>query len=48
MCRCTIVLGMQVWKSVDGIFLGQGKYAVEVQDDGLHDHTDSIEHEAIE
>ena len=30
MCRCTIVLGMEVWKSVDGIFLGQGKYVVEI------------------
>ena len=23
-------LGMEVWKSTDGIFLGQGKYAVEI------------------
>ena len=23
-------LGMKVWKSTDGIFLGQGKYAVEI------------------
>ena len=23
-------LGMEVWKSADGIFLGQGKYAVEI------------------
>ena len=23
-------LGMEVWQSVDGIFLGQGKYAVEI------------------
>ena len=30
MCRCTIVLGMEVWQSVDGICLGQGKYAVEI------------------
>ena len=30
MCRCTIVIGMEVWQSVDGIFLGQGKYAVEI------------------
>ena len=30
MCRCTIVLGMEVWQSADGIFLGQGKYAVEI------------------
>ena len=30
MCRCTIVLGMEVWQSTDGIFLGQGKYAVEI------------------
>src|SRR5713101_4255975 len=30
MCRCTTVLGMEVWQSTDGIFLGQGKYAVEI------------------
>ena len=30
MCRCTIVLGMVVWQNTDGIFLGQGKYAVEI------------------
>ena len=30
MCRCTIVLDMEVWQSTDGIFLGQGKYAVEI------------------
>ena len=30
MCRCTIVLGMDAWQSVDRIFLGQGKYAVEI------------------
>ena len=30
MCRCTIVLGMEVWQRADGIFLGQGKYAVEI------------------
>ena len=30
MCRCTIVLGMVVWQNIDGIFLGQGKYAVEI------------------
>ena len=30
MCRCTIFLGMEVWENVDGIFLGQGKYAVEI------------------
>ena len=30
MCRCTIVLGMEVWQSTDGILLGQGKYAVEI------------------
>ena len=29
MCRCAIVLGMEVWQSTDGIFLGRGKYAVE-------------------
>ena len=23
-------LGMEVWKSADGIFLGQGKYVVEI------------------
>ena len=23
-------LGMEVWQSVDGIFLGQGKYVVEI------------------
>ena len=23
-------LGMEVWQSVDGIFLGQGKYAVDI------------------
>ena len=45
-------LGMEVWQDVDGISLGQGKYAdpEEVQDDGLqgHDHTYGIEPEAIE
>ena len=30
MCRCTIVLGMEVWQSIDGIFLGQGNYVVEI------------------
>ena len=30
MCRCTVVLGMEVWQSVDGNFLRQGKYAVEI------------------
>ena len=30
MCRCTIVLGMEVWQIIDGIFLGKGKYAVEI------------------
>ena len=30
MCRCTIVLCMEVWQSVDGNFLRQGKYAVEI------------------
>ena len=24
------LLGMEVWKSVDGIFLGQGKYAMDI------------------
>ena len=24
-------LGMEVWQSADGIFLGQGKYAVEIR-----------------
>ena len=28
-------LGMEVWKNADGIFLGQGKYVVEIQNDGL-------------
>ena len=28
MMRC--FLGMEVWKNADGIFLGQGKYAVEI------------------
>ena len=44
MFRRTIVLGMEVWQSADGIFLG---YPEEVQDDGLHDHTYGIEPEAI-
>ena len=30
MCRYSIFLGMEVWKNADGIFLGQGKYAVEI------------------
>ena len=30
MCRCTTVLGMEVWQSIDGIFLGQGKYEIEI------------------
>ena len=30
MCRCTIFLGMEVWNNVDGIFLGQRKYVVEI------------------
>ena len=43
-------LGMEVWKNADGIFLGQGKYAVEIWDDGLqgHDHTYGIEPKAVE
>ena len=46
-------LGMEVWRNMDGIFLGQGKYAVEileVWDDGLqgHNHTYGIEPKAIE
>ena len=24
------LLGMEVWKNADGIFLGQGKYAVDI------------------
>ena len=30
MCQCTIVLDMVVWQNTDGIFLGQGKYTVEI------------------
>ena len=30
MCQCTIVLGVEVWQSIDRIFLGKGKYAVEI------------------
>ena len=47
-------LGMEVWQSVDGISLGQGKYAVEIlkrfQDDGMqgHGHTYGIKPESIE
>ena len=47
-------LGMEVWQSVDGIFLGQGKYAVEIlkrfSNDGLqgYGHTYGIEPKAIE
>ena len=47
-------LGMEVWQSTDGIFLGQGKYhsrdPEEVWDDGLqcYDQTDGIKPEAIE
>ena len=43
-------LGMEVWQNVDGIFLGQGKYEVEILDDGLqgHNHTYGIEPQAIE
>ena len=47
-------LGMEVWQSADGIFLGQGKYGSrdpeEFWDDGLqgYDHTYGIEPEAIE
>ena len=34
-------LGMEVCKSVDGIFLGKGKYVVEIHNDELqgNDHT---------
>ena len=24
------LLGMEVWQNIDGIFLGQGKYAIEI------------------
>ena len=47
-------IGMEVWHSADRIFLGQGKYVVEILkrfwDDGLqfHGHTYGIKHEAIE
>ena len=46
-------LGMEVWQSTNGIFPGQGKYAVEILkrwDDGLqgYGHTYGIELEAIE
>ena len=30
MCRYTFFLGMEVWQNVDGIFLGQGKYVVDI------------------
>ena len=47
-------LGMEVWQNVDGIFLGQGKYEVEIlKRFGMMDwnginHTYCIEPEAIE
>ena len=30
LCVDALLLGMEVWQSTDGIFLGQGKYAVEI------------------
>ena len=43
-------LGMEVWKSVDGISLVCSRDPEEVRDDGLqgHDHTYGIKPEAIE
>ena len=47
-------LDMEVWQTIDGIFLGQRKYAVEILkifgSDGLQDinHTYGIKPEAIE
>ena len=41
-------LGMEVWQSADGVFLGQGKYTIFLWDDGLqsNSHTHGIELEA--
>ena len=41
-------LGMEVWQNVDGISLGQWKYAVEILKRFGHDHTYGIKPEAIE
>ena len=47
-------LGMEVWQNSDGIYLGQGKYVMDilkkVRDDGLQGlgHTYGIKPEAIE
>ena len=43
-------LGMEVWKNADGVFLGQGKYVIDIWDDGLQGHyyTYALEPEAIE
>ena len=45
-----LILVMEVWQSTDGIFLGQGKYAVEIWDDGLQgiNRTYGIKPKAIE
>ena len=46
-------LGMEVWQNVDGVFLGQGKYAIEIlkrfrmMEQG-HNHTYGIKPKAIE
>ena len=42
-------LGMEVWQSAYGIFLSQGKYAVEILNVGLqgNGHTYGLELEAI-
>ena len=42
------VLGTEVWKCADGIFLGQGKYVVEIHNGGIQEnvHTYGIEIEA--